>query len=552
LANGNEKWEVIVKFDGDILRLEQLLPVEVEVLSQDYAIITLFAADIPDLVDFPEIEYIEQPKELTLSELYPSCLYPVISKTQDLRAASLTGRGVITAFLDSGIDYTHRDFRNADGSSRILYMWDQTDDSGAPPNGFTAGTEYSKEQIDAALASGRPYDFVREIDFIGHGTAVAGVAAGNGNASNGRYKGVAPESSLIVVKLGEKGRESFARTTELMRALSYVIRTARELNMPVAVNISYGTNNGSHDGTSLFETFVSSMSDVWKCVIVAASGNEGSAGHHFECVIRQGVTQEIPFFVIPNLKSLYMTAWKDFVDGMSFELLAPNGQSTGIMEGSIVVREVRIANTDVSIFYSPPSHYNEGQEVLYQFSPNPVISDGIWTLKVTGTSIAASGRLNIWLPTVEQVTTKTAFFSPTPEMTFTLPSTARKVIAVGGYDSATGRAADFSGRGFAFYGRLAKPDIVAPAINVMTTSTGGGYDIHTGTSMAAPYVTGASAVLMEWGIVKRNDPFLFGQKISAYLKLGAVRNQNISYPNSIWGYGISSLSASLDYLLRGR
>jgi subtilisin family serine protease len=429
-------------------------------------------------------------------------------------------------------------------------MWDQTEDNGIPPFGFTAGTEYTKEQIDEALSSGNPYDIVPEVDFIGHGTAVAGIAAGNGNASNGRFKGVAPESSLIVVKLGEKGRESFARTTELMRALAYVIRKARELNMPIAVNISYGTNNGSHDGTSLFETFVNSMADMWKSVIVVASGNEGSAGHHFEAAVRPGQTLEIPFSVIPNLTSLYITVWKDFVDGMNFELIAPNGQSTGIMDGSVIVKETTIDRTNINIFYNPPSHYSEGQEVYYQFFPDPVIADGVWTLKVTGISIAASGRLNMWLPTVEQVTSRTAFFSPSPEMTFTIPSTTGKVITVGGYDQATGRIADFSGRGFSFYGRLAKPDIVAPAINIMTTAPGGGYSPHSGTSMAAPYAAGASAVLMEWGITEKNDPFLFGQKVSAYLKLGAIRSASVSYPNSVWGYGKLSLRNSLEYLKR--
>ena len=266
--NEEGKWEVIVKYNGNIMRLENELNIDVEVLNENYAIITLNENQIGELYNFSEIEYIELPKTMTYSlseEMRNICLPTPYNSNYNL-----TGRGVLIAIIDSGIDYTHKDFINDNGTSRIKYIWDQTVD-GNPPIGFKNGTEYNSEQINYALEQNNPYSIVSQNDTIGHGTAVAGIACGNGRASNGKERGVAPDAGLIVVKLGQKGAESFARTTEIMRAIKYVIDKAEKLNMPLVINLSFGTNNGAHSGDSLFETYIDSMSEKWKTNIIVAS-----------------------------------------------------------------------------------------------------------------------------------------------------------------------------------------------------------------------------------------------------------------------------------------
>jgi len=541
--------EVIVKYSGDIKRIEAELGVEVETLGEGFAIITLLTNQISLLYNYKEIEYIELPKTLTLM-LNQSIRTSCISAVQNAEGYNLTGRGVLIGIIDSGIDYTHPDFRNQDGASRILYIWDQTVD-GNPPDGFSQGTEYNNQQINLALNSTQPLEIVMSEDVIGHGTAVTGIAAGNGRASGGREKGAAPEASLIIVKLGYRGFESFARTTEIMRAFKYILDKSEELTMPVAINLSFGTNDGAHDGSSLFETYINAAAERWKTIIAVPTGNEGIAGHHFSGKIAQTQTIDVNFIIAERLTSLYLTVWKHFSDIMTLELILPSGSTTGTIDPSQRLTEKNLDGVSIGIYYGQPTHYNEGQEIFFQImAQEAAIPQGLWRLRINGVEIVI-GRFDIWLPTVEEIGTGTAFTEPDPEITLTIPSTTINVISVGGYNGALDSAAQFSGRGFTRNYIYVEPDLVAPAVGIMSTRAGGGYDSFTGTSMAAPFVTGSAALMMQWGIVLGNDPFLYGQRVKAFLKKGARRNARISYPNSIWGYGVLCLKASMDYLMNG-
>lgn len=428
-------------------------------------------------------------------------------QVEDVFGEQLTGgNGITIAVLDTGVDYFHEDFRNEDGSSRILRIWDQTleDFPGKPPEGYQIGVEFTKEQIDEALGRenrDKALELVPVLDESGHGTAVAGIAAGNGRASNGRYRGVAPESDLLVVKLGKPKEGGFPRTTELMQAADYVVKYAAERNLPLAVNISIGNTYGSHDGTALLESYLNTAADVGRTVIVTGTGNEGAGRGHTSSVITSREEQIIEFSVGAYESKLNIQLWKYYVDEMSLTLVMPSGERIGPFEQRLGTQRFRSGQTELLIFYGEPAPYTMAQEIYIDMLPAEnasYIDSGYYEIRVRAGKIV-QGEYHLWLPSFGVLGESTGFSFPTPDVTLTIPSTAAKLISVGAYDAATDTFSDFSGRGYTRVVQRIKPELVAPGVGIMSPAPWGGYQMRTGTSFAAPFVTGATALLMEYG-----------------------------------------------------
>lgn len=463
----NDLWEVIVKYNGDLNVIKENMNLEIEILSANYAIITLKREEIFLLTLYREIEYIEQPRNLYIA--LDNAQTSICNSQIKNEPYNLTGEGTLVAIIDSGINYTHKDFRNDDDTTRIQYIWDQTIEDGNPPEGFTSGTLYNRDEINNALLSEQPFNIVKTTDDLGHGTAVAGIACGNGKSSNGKYIGVAPKSDIIVVKLGEKGRESFARNTEIMRAIKFVLDKAIELNKPIAINLSFGTNDGSHTGDSLFETYINDMSNIWKTAIVVATGNEGSTGHHYSNIIKNNEEIEIEISLDTNLSSLYVVLFKNFVDIFNIKVISPNGKETGFINNTTKRNVFNLDNDRLYFNLGEPTPYTLEQGLFFELiSTNEALSSGIWKIVIFGVDIT-DGKFDIWLPVTEISSKNTKFLNPNINTTLTIPSTANNVITVGGYNNLLNSISDFSGRGFTRDERI-KPDIVAPSENITTTS----------------------------------------------------------------------------------
>ena len=518
--------ELIVKYHGDLPAAIAGLDGSTELLSPNYAIVTLPLKNVDALFQLPEIEYVELPKNLSYY-LRVERRNVCVTAVQESSEWDLDGSGVLIGIIDSGIDYRHPDFRDEDGSTRILQLWDQTIE-GTPPPGFREGTVYSAQQINAALKSDTPYDIVPSRDLAGHGTAVAGIAAGNGRASNGTEKGMAPKASLVVVKLGNSGLENMTRTTEIMRGVKFVSDLAESLQMPCAINLSYGTNNGSHTGRSLFELYLDSIAERWKTALVVATGNEGDTGHHYSTRLTEGRDSTAEFVISGNQATVYFSLWKSFLDTVPIEVVAPDGSSTGRIQPTQSVTRAVLQGTTVSVLYGQPTEHNAEQEVYIrlQNSEKP-ISVGMWKIVLTGTKIV-EGQIDIWMSTLEDISSETSFLQADAYFSLTLPSTAYTAISVGGYQSDLNSIASFSGRGSNRSDPPEKPDLVAPAVRVVSTSVNGGYDAFTGSSIA---------LMMQWGIVQRHDIFLYNQRLKAFLRQGAQRSDFTVYPNSLWGCG---------------
>ena len=546
----NKTWEVIVKFFGTEEELREKIigkfpqyegNIQIYNLTNEYAILTVPEAIVELLAGMPEIEYMEKPKRLFFAVnngKRSSCILPLQTGTNTSDRSNLTGKDVIVAVIDSGIDYAHPDFRNADGTTRILALWDQTLD-----------TVFERETINRALdAPGelQRYEICPSRDLSGHGTHVAGIAAGNGRASAGRYRGVAYESELIIVKLGVPKENSFPRTTELMKAVDFCILRARQYGKPAALNLSFGNNYGSHSGTSLIETYLDDMANYWKTSIVIGSGNEGSAATHTSGVLTEGVREEKEIAVSAYETAFNLQIWKSYADDIGISIMHPNGKSIGPLEKFEGPQRFRLENTEILLYYGEPSPYNPYQEIYIDFLPvSDFVDSGIWYIIFNPVKIV-SGEFDMWLPAGGVLNEGTGFFEPVEETTLTIPSTAAKVITVGAYDAYFDRAANFSGRGYTRATRQVKPDLVAPGVDITSCAPGGGYQVRTGTSMATPFVTGSAALLQQWGIVDGNDAYLYGEKLKAYLIKGTRKLPGFSeYPNPVLGWGALCLSDSL-------
>lgn len=528
-------WEVIVKYTG----LESELSgsgIQAVPLLGNYAVVTLPESEIDRYSDRENVIFMEKPKQLYFEVFQgktASCIHSLQTGT-----GALTGKGILMGIVDSGIDYFHQDFRNEDGSSRILALWDQSI-PGRPPRGYATGTEYTKEEIDEALALGENQGrrLVPSVDTSGHGTAVLGIAAGNGRASEGLNRGVAYESDLLVVKMGIPRENSFPRTTELIQGIDYLVRKALELNRPLAINLSFGNNYGSHRGDSLLENYIDTVAAMGRTVIVTGTGNNGSQPWHAGGILQQGKTEEIQLAVGVFEPTLNVQLWKDYEDEMEIYLESPSGERIGPLYERLGPQRHRLENTELLIYYGKPGPYQLSQEIYIDFIPvGNYVDSGVWKILLSGKRVR-SGQYFLWLPGVNVLNRGTGFYFPRAVGTLTIPSTAEKIISVGAYDSRLNAYADFSGRG-SQYLPIQKPDLVAPGVSITAPSPGGSYTPVTGTSFAAPFVSGSAALLMEWGIVKGNDPFLYGEKVKAYLRRGAQPLGGVGeYPNVEVGWG---------------
>lgn len=538
------KWEIIIKYSGDIDAIRKKINAEIEPLSYGYAVVILDEDQINEISKIEQIEYIEKPRRLYF-QVDNGKRVSCIDTMQNNSKTGLFGEGVIVAIIDSGIDYSHPDFRNEDGTTRILSIWDQTI-PGNPPKGFVLGTEYTREQINKALMEDTKEEqlsIVETRDVSGHGTHIAGIACGNGNLSKGIYKGVASKSDILVVKIGDSIGDSFPRTTRVMEALEYVIRTAVKLSKPIAINLSFGNNYGSHNGRSLLEQYIDEVANTWKNNICIGSGNEGESRKHIQGNVK-GI-ESIELLIGSSQGYVSMQLWKNYSDDFNIEIVAPNGDSFIVNKNIKETAAYEINKNIVYVYYGSPTPIDVTQEINIIIYPIDLyIQEGIWKINLIPVNIV-SGQYDIWLGSDIVLNKGTGFIEASEFKTLTIPSTAYNSITVGGYNGYTDSYASFSGTGDENYNILAKPDLVAPGVNIISAQANGSYESRTGTSMATPFVTGSVALLMEWGIVRGNDPLLYGQKAKAYLLKGARKIREFeNYPNPRVGWGALCLESS--------
>lgn len=457
----------------------------------------------------------------------------------------LRGKGTAVAVIDSGIDYRNPAFLDENGRSRILWLWDQTL-PGSKEEGVPYGRVFSKEDIDLALQSENPLEIVPSVDTNGHGTALAGIAAGSADLQNG-FSGAAPEASLIVVKLKQAkiylrqfyqySREAeIFQENDIMLGISQVIACAGRLEMPLSVCLGIGSSQGAHQGGSPLGQYIDYTAGFPQICLSIAAGNEGNAQHHF--LGRTGgqtpsATAELR--VGEDETGFNMEFWGEPPEDYGISIQSPTGEtlevSNSLGAGTQLLSFVFV-ETKVQVNYVTIERQSGKTLVYFRFlHPAP----GIWKITVRGQS-GQTDRFHMWLPVRGLSSPGTYFLEASPYNTVTSPGNSEDSITVTAYRPRDNSLFLEASRGFAANGRVT-PQFAAPGVEMKIPLLNGGYGTASGTSYAAAQTAGAAALLFEWAIIRGNEPFFTGNSVRFYFQRGAVQEEKMVYPNPEWGYG---------------
>lgn len=469
-----------------------------------------------------------------------------ITTVQNQPALNLKGRGILIGFIDTGIDYTHPAFRRSDGSSRIYGLWDQTIQSGTPPYEMLYGSRYTNEDLNNALASEDPLELVPSQDTIGHGTFLAGVAAGSSIPEND-FIGAAPSSMLAVVKLKEAKnylKELFYHTSDnpvyqesdIMMGIRYLLFLSNELQAPLVICIGLGSNQGAHSGQSALAISLTLSANYWGVYSVAAAGNEAGKAHHFFSDAPAPDTSVTVEILVPeNTRGFTAELWGAPPEIYSVGFESPLGEVIQRLPTRINYTDtIQFVLEDTEIFIASEliQTVSGDQLIFFRFS-NP--TPGAWKINVYSSSNNA-GNFHIWLPVSGFMQPDVTFLRPDPNTTITAPSAAQVALTTATYNGYNNSLFVNSSRGYTRTG-IIKPDIAAPGVNVPGPAPNGRFTTMTGSSVAAAITAGACALVIEWG-AKRNPPKIFNNaELKALFIRGARRSQVQLYPNREWGFG---------------
>lgn len=479
---------------------------------------------------------------LSLETLNQAGILPI----QNYPTLQLKGEGVLIGFLDSGIDYENEVFRNIDGSTRIEAIWDQTEQSGTPPEGFAYGSEFSREMIDAALKTADPRSLVPTSDKSGHGTYAASIAAGSANAEE-QFLGAAPEASIAMVKL--KQAKDYLRDyyfiprsavcyqeTDLMLGLRYLNDLADKLGLPLVICITVGTSMGGHIGTLPFPFLIEGYSTRANRITVIGTGNEADKRHHYYDALESSTdSRTVELRVGENVSGFSLELWSDIPNVFSISMISPSGENTSripFRAGAGAEIDFLFEKTKVSVDYRLLVEKSTSELVFFRFqTPAP----GIWKIIVEPLA-SIDGNFHMWLPLTEFLSGEVYFLEADPYYTLTSPANTDSPVIVSWYNGNTGALSQESGRGYTRTQRI-NPDITAPGVDVRGALPEGRFSTRSGSCVSAAVTAGAVALMLEWLIYDREVPGIDSYQIKSLLILGAVRPGTMEYPNREWGYG---------------
>lgn len=541
----NDYWNFIFPKWNTPEDMQQNINLYPQILNQYFTVLHWNRNNISDYI-FREYLFNYLPKVYTLMDI-TSLAKSGVLQVRSSPGLSLTGRNVLMGFIDTGIDYTHPAFRDSSGNTRIDYIWDQSIQTGTPPEGYYYGSEYDREQIQEALRAPDPYEIVPSRDTDGHGTYMAGAAAGSVDERN-NFQGVAPQSRLAVVKLKQakeylldfyqfNGSSPMFQEDDIMLAISYLIDASRRQRMPLVICMGLGSNQGAHIGDGPLAYTLDNFKTYQGICVVTAGGNEANKAHHYSGKIQDvNSFHEVEIQVPADSPGFTMEFWGQPPDIYSVGVVSPLGEVVERIPARFSQsQEISfiLENTSLFIYYGLVALESGGEVIFFQFRQP---TEGIWRIRVYCSNYT-SGYFHMWLPVTGMVQPDITFLHPNPFQTIVSPGNTVSIVTTAAYQATNDSLYIHSSRGFTPINDI-KPDITAPGVDLTVPRLRGGYTTATGSSVAAAFTAGCAALMAQWGMARTPVRYFNTNELKAYLIRGARRNPALTYPNREWGFGI--------------
>lgn len=551
----------LIEYRGDFKeKIEKIDYACGDILTERLGVVSVSYENLTRLFnDIKEIVFFENRSQYVLQEVSPINI-DEIYKMGENPYLNLTGRGVLVGLVDTGIDYLNKEFMREDGTTRILSIWDQSITSSKNESVYI-GDFFEGEEINKAINmynnGGDPYLVVPSKDNIGHGTKMASIIGARG--FNNDIKGIASDCEFVVVKLleslnykkmmRENGLEEkpVYNASEILAGIEYLKKYALKLGKPIVICLGVGTTEGSHDGNNLISRYITDVGRLRGIIIVAGTGNQGlSDGHTSGYIKNVGDIKTIELNISTRMSELLFTNWIRRPNKMAINIISPTGESSEFIPPKIRSMEERkfvYTNTVLKVYHFIPENFTGNQSIIIYLAN---LTPGIWKIQLRGDYIV-DGRYDIWLPPKEVLPDRVIFLEPDPNITLTIPSTARKVVTVSYYNNEKNSAISDSGKGFNS-NFLINPDITTAGVNILTTKVSGGVTTFSGSSAATAVVGGVCCLLLQWGIIDKNDLTMYSTTLRSYLIYGAKRRKEFTYPNREVGYGLLDLVGVFDFI----
>lgn len=561
----SEDYEVyLIEYVGDIMSSIDKIPyADIYSTGEFFAFLFVQNGMLNEVLErVPEIINIQKASPFTLSNLKVSEELNVY-ESLDIQNTLLKGMGIIVGIISTGIDYLNPRFMNIDGSTRIISIWDQTVKEGPPPETFIRGTEFKREDINEALqkqALGEdPYAIVNHKDNIGHGTAIAGIIGGRNLGDGDKLQSVVPECEFSIVKLREakenmlkldgieRNGKNIYQDTDISAGIRYFRTLQDKVKRPIVVYLALGSNSGGHGGETVLERYMDFVALRRDFVVSCNTGNQGAAAGHASGILEgTGSRKIVPLSVAEGEGNISFSMYSNKPDKVTIGITSPTGERLQALtiptrNGESIYSSIGNSNITVQYFEENRSGGVQRVDVLIR---NAI--GGPWYIDLKGEYIS-NGRYDIWLLQKELLEIDTVFLNPDINITLMTPSTAQNSLTTSYYDQRDNSVIIESGRGFTRYGAI-KPTTTMESMNFLTSGLNNSTIVASGAAIAGALLTGAIAMIYQWGIIEKNDIDMYQPKLRSYIISASLRDEEGIYPNQEWGYGRFNFNKLIDNL----